>query len=360
MKKIAFTLILALLSMPHFFAQEKSDTTEIKIKNKKIIVVEDNNAEFEDLKDEFQARIEVHQKKIKALQEKIETLNKGKETLELDEQKATQETKIADVEKQIAEEEKQIAALEKAIANLEKDDEEFESIKDRMSDKFSKGKDKTYDFKKQKRSKKFESHWGGFLIGYNTIMNADNSFDLSTTAPFMQHSQSKSYEMQLNFMDVEFPIIRQHLGLATGLGFQWNHIELSSPNILAETDGIIGGTATTIDFNQHTLNTLYFNIPLILELQFADKRGKKFYINGGGYAGVKMESYISQSYSQNNVHYQTMAYSDYQIAPFHYGLVGRIGYRFINLYAMYSKSTFFNTNKGPELYKASAGLAFNF
>jgi hypothetical protein len=51
---------------------------------------------------------------------------------------------------------------------------------------------------------------------------------------------------------------------------------------------------------------------------------------------------------------------DFNLNRFRYGITGRFGYAWINLFVNYGLSDLFEDGTGPELTPVSAGLAFEF
>ncbi len=339
----AFTLLFALVSFAAF-AQE-NDTTKIKLKNKKIIIIDNKDSEkLEKGKMEFQTEILEIESKIAELQaQKLEQ----KDTL-----------KLAEIDKQIADQQSKKAAIEKGIADIDSDLGEMEKEKDNMENKDDNDWDwdSKHDWHFNRDEHKLDGHWAGFELGINNFRNKNMELSLPADGDFMELNSAKSWQFALNFMEYTIPIYKNKIGLVTGLGFEWNGYNLKKSVRLHENESgvIVGDTLGSAKFDKNKLNTTYFNIPLILEFQFGNEH--PVHISAGVIGGIKLGSNTKQEYEKDGKKYEDKVRDDYQINDFRYGATVRIGYRALNLFANYELTPLFETNKGPELYPFTIGL----
>ncbi|MBN2519958.1 MAG: outer membrane beta-barrel protein [Bacteroidales bacterium] len=250
----------------------------------------------------------------------------------------------------------------KSISIIQDGEETYIKVLDSKDDKEKdfdfEIEDDEMEFKKKRKKKDFEGHFAGIELGLNNYGN-----DLFTTAlnpgdEFMELNTSKAINCNINAMQYSIPLFSSHLGLVTGLGFEFNNYRFDNNNsIQKDSLGII--EAKTFDpgvnLDYSRLTTTYLTCPLILEFQIPTsyKENKPIHIGAGVIGGLKIGSKTKYRISGNNE--KTKLPGNYNLSPFRYGLTARIGYRALNLYANYYLSPLFE-KKGPELYPFSIGL----
>jgi len=383
MKKIMFTAI-AMLFITVSFAQQ--DTTRIRMGNKRIIIIDDKtDKSISDLnkgKEDFTKSIEINNKKIADLKDSIAKQNQLMAIENNQDKKEVLKKNVSQLEKDLAELEKATKALEKGISEIETEIAEMKKELNSENDNNDNDKNDENDendddsdinshdwsdwnsFLHRHNKRYFDGHWAGFEVGINNFATKDFKMKLPTAADgidgqFMELNTNKSWELALNFMEYEIPVITNRIGLVTGLGIQWNNYHFKN-NIDLEEDvnGVIGGVLidkTTRNYTKNSLNTIFLNAPLILEFQLPVGK-HNFHISGGVVGGIKLGSKTKKFYESNDEKKRDKVKGDFQISPFHYGATVRIGYRSINLFANYNFSPLFNNNKGPELYPFTIGL----
>ncbi len=351
---VIVTIIFAQMLPTQSFAQEK-DTTKIRMGKKKILIIEDENdrkkskEKLEQGKLEFKAELEALETKLKGLQDEIKIAIDSVMRKQLNQQ-------LEDLEKQRAAIEKGLRGIEDELANKDKEEIEIEeNIEIETPDmEIPDNDDIENHFKGDKG--KFKGHWSGLDIGLNNFVNASGSLSLDDEAKFMELNTSKSWAVDLNFLQYSIPLFSKYVGLVTGMGFQLNNFRLDGNyQIEQDANGVIIGTIPTDrTLQKSTLNMNYLTAPLIFEFQIpAGKKDKRIHIGVGVTGGVKIGSKTKQVWSGD----KRKTKGDYQLSPFRYGLTARVGYKHLNLFANYSLVPLFEKEKGPELYPFAIGIS---
>ncbi len=201
---------------------------------------------------------------------------------------------------------------------------------------------------------KFKPNWVGFEVGLNNYVNSDMSMSLAD--PFMDLNTGRSWNFNLNFMQYGFGIIGDKIGIATGLGAEWNNYHFDNNNNIQKVNGVIEALDLTYpDIQKNRLQTTYLRAPLLLEFQIP-AGSKRIYLSAGPVAGVKLFSNTKIVYKQNGDKQKVKDKDDYNISPLRYGFTARAGYRGLRLFANYYMTPLFESGKGPELYPFSVGL----
>jgi len=206
--------------------------------------------------------------------------------------------------------------------------------------------------------KKFNGHWGGIELGFNAIVDNQFNTGMQDQYDFLNLNQPKSLTVQLNLLEQNIPIIKNNLGLVTGLGLWVNNYRFDDDvKLVADSAMIFGFKDTTQNYLKSKLTASYLVLPLIIEYQLHNQKGKEiFHVAIGGYGGVKLGSKTKTVYMENGRKIKTKDHNDFKMSTFKYGLIGRIGWRNINFFANYNLSAMFQKNKGPEVYPFEVGI----
>ncbi len=240
----------------------------------------------------------------------------------------------------------------------EKDDGFDFSLRER---KDSLDDDDDFDFDWPKPEKKFKGHWSGLELGLNNFV--DNSFSIvrQTGEEYMELNTGKSWNFNLNFIQYSLPVFGDRFGLVTGMGLEWSNYHFDGGTTIAKDNDVIASQTIDYPILKNKLVTTYLTAPLLVELQlFNGKRSKRMHIAGGIIGGMKISSHTKVKYNEDGDRKKEKNRNDFYIAPFRYGLTGRIGYRAINLYFNYYMTDFFLEGKGPELKPIALGIVMSF
>lgn len=212
---------------------------------------------------------------------------------------------------------------------------------------------------KRNRQEKFDGHFGGFEMGVNGFVNSSGEFDLPTDYEFLDLRMEKSINVKLNLLEQNFNLIRNKLGLTTGLGLEWKNYRFNDNVELVVMDGDIFNNYEQIprNYTKSKLVVNYLNVPLMLEYQ-TNRFSKRnsFHISAGVQAGLRIGSHTKNVYQENGKKKKMKDRDDFYLNPIKYDLSARIGWGKINLYADYSLNTLFKNNRGPELYPFTLGI----
>ncbi|MCK4919877.1 MAG: outer membrane beta-barrel protein [Bacteroidales bacterium] len=214
------------------------------------------------------------------------------------------------------------------------------------------------DDKKKTKSKKFKGHWSGFEIGLNSYVNDDYLMDVSPD--FMDLNTGKSWNYNINFLQHDLALVTQHLGLVTGLGFEFSNYHFDNGNVIMEENGVIVEVTAPVNTDKARLQTVYLTVPLLMEFQVPAGK-KKFFVSGGVIGGVKVASKTKMIYFDNGDKKKDKVKDDFNISALRYGFTARIGFRSLKLFANYYPMALFEDGNGPvggdNLYPFAVGLS---
>jgi len=209
---------------------------------------------------------------------------------------------------------------------------------------------------KKGRNNKFNGHWEGIELGFNSFGKSDYSMYAAADRDFMSLNQGKSLEFNFNFYELNIGLHKSYVGLVSGMGLSFNSYRFEKPYTLVE-----GPTRTEpllLDHNnlsKSKLTVSYLTVPLLLEFQIPVNQNEgRMFINAGLLGGVKLGSHTKVKYNSN----KDKDRSGFNINSFKYDATARIGYKKVALFATYSLNSFFESGKGPDLTPFTVGISF--
>ncbi|HXC06860.1 MAG TPA: DUF2807 domain-containing protein [Bacteroidia bacterium] len=205
-------------------------------------------------------------------------------------------------------------------------------------------------------------HWTGLEWGVNGLRTPlKDGMTLPKGQEYMQLDLNKSQSFSLNLFEHDFKLYKNYVKLFTGLGFEFNHYALQN-NVSLRTDSVYttARPEPKLSFSKNNLNENLLTVPLMLEFNTSDNSKKSFHVAVGLLGGWKIGSKSRQNFKdEDGKKISRMSSNDYNMDPFRYSLSARIGYRNWSVFGNYALSEFFKSGHGPQLYPASAGIAWH-
>ena len=244
----------------------------------------------------------------------------------------------------------------------DKEGTSIEVKKDDEDSEFDFDKDDDFDFNGE--DDEFDIHWAGFEFGINNYVNNNFSMNLSDQNSFMELNTSKSWNINLNIIEYELPLIKENFGIGTGLGFEFNDYRFDNLQpIKKEGDQIVTDTSYSgFNVDKAKLTTTYITLPILFEYQ--TKPGEddnKFFITAGVIGGIKIGSHTKVVYNNEKGNKKkNKERGDFYLSPLRYGYSVKMGYGFLKVFANYYQTGLFQKDKGPELHPFTVGFSISF
>ncbi|MEO5645568.1 MAG: DUF2807 domain-containing protein [Bacteroidia bacterium] len=205
--------------------------------------------------------------------------------------------------------------------------------------------------------------WEGIDFGVNGYLTADNKIELPAGFEFLELNYARSYFFSWNMFQKNIHIYRNNVNLGTGFGLSWYHYNFRNAYTL--TPNADYQTATfdsTVTYSRNRLGLTYINVPLFLEFNTNNKdAGNSLHIGGGMEFGYNVfNNLLKQKYEVDGHRIKTRQKDDFNINPFRYDVIGRIGYGNFTLFGKYSLSSLFEKGHGPVVYPFTAGINITF
>ncbi|MCA6363434.1 MAG: DUF2807 domain-containing protein [Bacteroidetes bacterium] len=205
--------------------------------------------------------------------------------------------------------------------------------------------------------------WRGLDFGVNGYLSADNQIQLPNGFEPFELNYAKSYVFGWNMFQKNLHIYRNNLNLGTGLGLTWYHYNFKGNYTLASNVPFqTSAFDSTRNFSRNRLNMCYVNVPLFLEYNSNNNDADhSFHVAAGMQFGYNIfRNKVKQRFEMDGQTQKRTFKDSYNVNPFRFDAIARIGYGEFTLFGSYSLTTLFEREKGPVFYPWSAGLSLNF
>ncbi|MPM07330.1 hypothetical protein SDC9_53636 [bioreactor metagenome] len=210
----------------------------------------------------------------------------------------------------------------------------------------------------------FNGHWAGVDLMMNSFVSKYGDINTAPGYDFMETDFSKSIGVQVNFMEFNIPFVETEkigLGLTTGLGWSFLNYRLNDNVRLIKDSAVLMAYSDTISTTlKSKLTTSYLVMPLMLEFNTSsENRDNGFHVGVGAFGGVRVGSHTKVVVDDRGDKDKFKTNGNYHLNPFKYGLMVRMGWGSVNLFANYALSEMFDKNEGPAVYPVEFGLSFD-
>jgi len=218
------------------------------------------------------------------------------------------------------------------------------------------------EYRKEKEHKpahRMNGTWAGFEIGLANFVNSDYKMTLPAGADFMDIKVANSLDFNFNFAEKSLGIIKNYVGIVTGLGIQYQNYRFVNDFSLTKTDDGIIAEPVAMALDKNRLSIWHLNLPLMLEFQIpVYGESTRIKIAAGVIGGLRIGSRQVQKYTDNGEKQKIKIRDDFYLRDFNYGFTARVGYGDVALFANYYPQTLFENCKGPEIYPVTIGIHF--
>jgi len=218
---------------------------------------------------------------------------------------------------------------------------------------------KRHESKTHNHARRMDGTWEGLEIGLANFVNADNKFELPHNGEFMDLDAAKSLDLSFNFAEKSLGIVKNYVGIVTGMGIQYQNYRFKDDFSLTKIDGQIAAVPTEMDLYKNRLSIWHLNIPLMVEFQIpVYGENERIKLAAGVIGGLRIGSRQVQKYTVNDEKQKVKIKDDFYLRTFNYGFTARVGYGDVAIFANYYPQTLFENCKGPEIYPVTVGLHF--
>lgn len=202
--------------------------------------------------------------------------------------------------------------------------------------------------------------WAGFGVNANGFMNASNQLASTTELSFLTLDPAKSIGIQLNFAEKRFPIIKDYLGVVTGLGLNWNRYAIKGDYDFSVVNDTLIANATGVNYAKNILSSTYLQAPLLLQISTNKNANQAWNISAGIVGGIRVDARQMQKWEADGKKNKDKTKDDFQFNPFQASLMATVGYGDWSLYMTYGLSDVFNEGSAPKVRGVNAGILLSF
>lgn len=199
----------------------------------------------------------------------------------------------------------------------------------------------------------FDGHYDSFDYGVTIFTTPKNNSD---TSELLSIDEGRSYEISFCFFNTGIGLIPNRLGLVTGIATVWNSYRFNNSSVMfnnSEHNTLGYSIDTSRSWKKSKISTFKITVPLLIEAQLVSG----FWLQAGAFGSVKLGSKTKMKAEDGHKH---VVRGSWHMNPLQYGLMARVGYENLGIYATYHISSLFKNNEAPEIYPLSVGLVLSF
>jgi hypothetical protein len=191
------------------------------------------------------------------------------------------------------------------------------------------------------------------------FLTFDQSFDIPVEYNAYDIKPLNSTSLDLHLFKTKVRMLKGHVNLITAFTFENNRFSFRENTTLVPGRdsllAIVDSIPLSGGYRKHKLIAWYGQIPLLIKFETNPYEKKKnFHFAVGGYAGLLLSAHTKKKFNNGD---KTKVNDDYNLEPFHYGAMARIGFRGIDFYAKYELSNLFRENQGPAFHPFTFGIS---
>ncbi|MEN9994040.1 MAG: hypothetical protein RL762_697 [Bacteroidota bacterium] len=202
--------------------------------------------------------------------------------------------------------------------------------------------------------------WAGFGVNANGFMNANKQLASASELGFLALDPAKNIGLQLNFAEKRFPIFKDYLGVVTGLGFNWNRYSIKGDYDFSVVNDTLIANATGVNYAKNVLSSTYLQAPLLLQISTSSNANHAWNISAGVVGGIRVDARQMQKWEADGKKNKDKTKDDFQFNPFQASLMATVGYGDWSLYMTYGLSDIFNEGSALKVRGVNAGILLSF
>jgi len=223
----------------------------------------------------------------------------------------------------------------------------------------SKSQRDTSDDEGESDSKYQLTWWNGIDIGLNSILNADYGSNLSDDplSGMLEPEIGRSRYIALNFAQVKGRIIKDYLGITTGLTLQIYNWKFSGSNeLLFSGDSLFLAPTGERNVSKNKLRAEYLGIPLMLEFNTSLDPDKAFHISAGVVGKVRLGNMYKQKYSLEGNNNKATLKGELGMNRWAADAMLRVGYKRFTVFGQVGLLPLFDNDNTQDVYPVAVGL----
>jgi hypothetical protein len=209
----------------------------------------------------------------------------------------------------------------------------------------------------------------GMQIGALGLFNIDGTIAFADRSDLKLNS-ARSWILGITPFSKSAEIIKDHLRLSAGLGFQFESYAFDANIRLTDEPTLQGIVDTVRDYRINTLHANYVTLPVVLQFNTKRNLDKAFHIAVGAVAGYRVGSNMTYKWSEDGRRQRERRRDDYALEAYRLSVIAQVGIGNSVFWAQYDLTAKFTRQNAsmnvvdaiptPEVYAWSAGINFPF
>ena len=202
--------------------------------------------------------------------------------------------------------------------------------------------------------KRVETDWFRMDFGLNTYLQ-DDQFALTPPNSQLEVNLAKSVDFSLHLLDLRLNLVKDYVAIETGIGWDFVNYHFRKNIKLEPNKDSLSIIQTGVNYDKNKLAATYITVPAMLVFNTGDVGDDKhFFLAGGMEFGFLTKGKTKQISAENG---KQKIKDDFNLNPFKYGVVARVGYGNLGFFGRYSLNGLFAANQGPELTPVAFGIS---
>ncbi|HKK39176.1 MAG TPA: outer membrane beta-barrel protein [Cryomorphaceae bacterium] len=201
--------------------------------------------------------------------------------------------------------------------------------------------------------------WNGIDIGVNGILNDDYGLSLSQDPAngMLEPEYGRSRYIALNTAQIKGRIVKDYVGIVTGLTFQIYNWKFSGSDELVFAGDSMGLAPTGVrNVSKNKLRASYIGIPVMLEFNTSLDPDKAFHITAGVVGKVRIGNMYKQKFSLDGNDNKTSLKGDLGLNRWAADATVRIGYKRLTVFGQVGLLPLFDNDNTQDVYPFAVGL----
>ncbi|MFK7923851.1 MAG: outer membrane beta-barrel protein [Bacteroidia bacterium] len=211
--------------------------------------------------------------------------------------------------------------------------------------------DYDHQAKKKKSGKRTDVDFIGLDLGLTNYYNsATKQYGLSAAPQALAiHEFRPGSHVALHLFPTTASLMgRGAINLKTAITIDWTQMYFSSNVMLQDNGETLSFTDSPNDLIKNKLSARYIQMPLLLNLN-TDPGGKDgVSVSFGVYGGLLWKAWTKQEYASNGQKVVDKVDGSYHLSPIRYGLMARVDFKWFDIYGMYNMVPLFESGSGVE------------
>lgn len=210
------------------------------------------------------------------------------------------------------------------------------------------------DDDRNKRYKRSDVDLLGFDLGITNYFSQGQYGDNAITPELRVREFRPGSHVALHLLPTRVAFDRKgYVNLKTAITIDWNYYHYEGDLTLVDGEAGLTFDSTGTNFSKNNLMARYIQIPLMLNFDTDPGDNDGISISVGAFAGLLWAARTKQVSEEFGT---VKLRGDFGLNPYRYGLIGRIDFKWFDIYLHYNLSTLFEEGQGPDTQTFVAGI----